>query len=415
MVTIKDIADKTGELEDILSKLKPPEDKKERKESEEGSSGAGEEGESGAGSEGAEGEEGTTGEIEEAPIGESEEDKEDEKSKKGPASGDDEESDEIDDTEGAGIPKAHDSKFEDAKKAFEDEVHDKDTKPDMDKRKEDELDDVTEKFEPVKHDESADEFIEHMRTDPPPTGGYLRGELANIPNLPEVREEIATMLKRIQNISRAPSSTGRLDVRRYMQARLNHADIPVFTSRRLTTLNEGKFLILLDVSGSMWSGMGDAYTIRMPDDHEAIVTRIAVEFSIGQALQEQLTKMGATVKVFSFGEKLIEGFNGGGGQRTEEGLMWVSVYMPYVLQGYTLIFMTDADIVKGFTPEFKAMTATQHKRGGGILLWFTYGAREIPEGLKQAWGSIEAVPVYNKESVQLAIKKLMQKLLTIYT
>ena len=446
-VDIESVAKETDELDEVLNKLKQA---KAKKPPEKGSSSPGGEGESTEG-EGEGNESGGAGEKEEGEEGKEsrsdksgadkegakepdkkdEEDEEVEEGEEGEGSGkDDEKEDEdIEEGEGSGegeedeeepegdeegsIDEEHDSAYEDAKKKFEDEVANKDTKPDIDPSNKEKIGEIVDKFEPVVHDEEADEFIEHIRKDEAPKGDYLQGELSSVINLPDVREDIKAMLKRVQNISRAPSNSGRLDVRRYIQARLNHADIPVFVNRRLTSLNEGKFLILVDVSGSMWSGMRDYHFKTDTANH--VVTRMSFEINVGQALQEQLTKMGATVKVFSFGNKLIEGFNDGGGASTEEGLMWVSVYMPYVLQGYTLIFMTDSDIVNGFTDEFRAMTAMQHKRGGGILLWFNEGASVIPDRLKSAWGSIEAIPVFSKETAMLAIKKLMQKLLTIYT
>ena len=446
-VDIESVAKETDELDEVLNKLKQA---KAKKPPEKGSSSPGGEGEStegegegnesGGAGEKEEGEEGKESrsdksgadkegakepdkkdeedeEVEEGEEGEGSgkgDEKEDEGAEEGEGSGEGEEDEEEPegDEEGS-IDEEHDSAYEDAKKKFEDEVANKDTKPDIDPSTKEKIGEIVDKFEPVVHDEEADEFIEHIRKDEAPKGDYLQGELSSVINLPDVREDIKAMLKRVQNISRAPSNSGRLDVRRYIQARLNHADIPVFVNRRLTSLNEGKFLILVDVSGSMWSGMRDYHFKTDTANH--VVTRMSFEINVGQALQEQLTKMGATVKVFSFGNKLIEGFNDGGGASTEEGLMWVSVYMPYVLQGYTLIFMTDSDIVNGFTDEFRAMTAMQHKRGGGILLWFNEGASVIPDRLKSAWGSIEAIPVFSKETAMLAIKKLMQKLLTIYT
>jgi hypothetical protein len=447
-VDIESVAKETDELDEVLNKLKQAKAKKPPEKGSSSPSGEGEsaegkgtgnksggtgekeEGEegkesrsdrSGAGKEGAKEPDEKDEEDEEVEEGEEGEgsgkgdEKEDEDTEEGEGSGEGEEDEEEPegDEEGAGIDEEHDSAYEDARKKFEDEVANKDTKPDIDASTKEKIGEIVDKFEPVVHDEEADEFIEHIRKDETPKGDYLQGELSSVVNLPDVREDIKAMLKRVQNISRAPSNSGRLDVRRYIQARLNHADIPVFVNRRLTSLNEGKFLILVDVSGSMWSGMRD-YRFKT-DFADHVVTRISFEINVGQALQEQLTKMGATVKVFSFGNKLIEGFNDGGGASTEEGLMWVSVYMPYVLQGYTLIFMTDSDIVNGFTDEFRAMTAMQHKRGGGILLWFNDGASVIPDRLKSAWGSIEAIPVFSKETAMLAIKKLMQKLLTIYT
>jgi hypothetical protein len=450
-VDIESVAKETDELDEVLNKLKQAEAKKppEKGNSSSGGKGASTEGKgtgnksggtgekeegkegkesrsdkSGTDKEGAkepdendeEGEEGEEGEG----SGKGDE-KEDDGAEEGEGSGEGEEDEEEPegDEEGAGIDEEHDSAYEDAKKKFEDEVANKDTKPDIDPSKKEKIGEIVDKFEPVVHDEEADKFIEHIRKDDAPKGEFLQGDLAMIDNLSDIREGVKAMLKRVQNISRAPSNSGRLDVRRYIQARLNHADIPVFVNRKLTSLNEGKFLILVDVSGSMWSPMSDFRA--SPSIYYSggkvgrTVTRISFEINVGQALQEQLTKMGATVKVFSFGNKLIEGFNDGGGASTEEGLMWVSVYMPYVLQGYTLIFMTDSDIVNGFTDEFRAMTAMQHKRGGGILLWFNDGTSVIPDRLKSAWGSIEAIPVFSKETAMLAIKKLMQKLLTIYT
>ena len=447
-VDIESVAKETDELDEVLNKLKQAEAQKppEKGSSSSGGKGASTEGKgegnkSGGAAEKEEGEEGKESRSDKSGAGkegaeEPDEDKEEDEEGEGSGKGDEKEDDGAEegegsgegeedeeepegDEEGADIDEEHDSAYEDAKKKFEDEVANKDTKPDIDVRKRDEIDALADKFEPVVHDEEADKFIEHIRKDETPKGDYLQGELSSVVNLPDVREDIKAMLKRVQNISRAPSNSGRLDVRRYIQARLNHADIPVFVNRRLTSLNEGKFLILVDVSGSMWSGMR-GYNSKLTDYYTGgsighTVTRVDFEINVGQALQEQLTKMGATVKVFSFGNKLIEGFNDGGGASTEEGLMWVSVYMPYVLQGYTLIFMTDSNIVNGFTDEFRAMTATQHKRGGGILLWFNDGASVIPDRLKSAWGSIEAIPVFSKETAMLAIKKLMQKLLTIYT
>lgn len=431
-VDIESVAKETDELDEVLNKLKQA---KAKKPPDKGSSspggkgesteGIGEGNQSGGAGEKEEGEEGKENRSDKSGAGKEgakepdekdEEEEEGEEGEEGEGSSkgeEDEEEEPEGDEEGAGIDEEHDSAYEDAKKKFEDDVANKDTKPDINPSTKEKIGEITDKFEPVVHDEEAEEFIEHIRKDETPKGDYLQGELSSVINLPDVREDIKAMLKRVQNISRAPSNSGRLDVRRYIQARLNHADIPVFVNRRLTSLNEGKFLILVDVSGSMWSGMRD-YRFKT-DSAVHVVTRISFEINVGQALQEQLTKMGATVKVFSFGNKLIEGFNDGGGASTEEGLMWVSVYMPYVLQGYTLIFMTDSDIVNGFTDEFRAMTAMQHKRGGGILLWFNDGASVIPDRLKSAWGSIEAIPVFSKETAMLAIKKLMQKLLTIYT
>ena len=276
--------------------------------------------------------------------------------------------------------------------------------------------------------------------------------------IPEVLAIIAKAFKTVKHIGNAPEQTGRINITRYIQAgmydkRIAQSNIPVFHNKRQVALKDGKFVILVDISGSMITEFGNSATILDKRGHELAKNtetiidikkakklnkqiknagkadkypiekykRSEIALSMAIALEREIKKAGAISVGYTFEEHLHKGLltnKGGGGS---DGLINdADELAPYAQKGYTFIFITDGEFDIAEDSVFYKMLNEIKKRGGGLLLYFTNEATiSITTALnniksKSAWEKTYISPVFDTTSLKNAFNNLTKLLLDHY-
>lgn len=226
-------------------------------------------------------------------------------------------------------------------------------------------------------------------------------------DLPELRKEIQTAIKNFQLTSKRKSRGGVFSSRAYIHAKYNNPNAPMFRSRAKTPLGRGKFLLVMDSSGSMYI---DYPGLQGPMSPHPLNIRFAYIFL--SELSKQLKDKGAKVEEVSFTDDMHHGLvvSDTAGNFTDIDML--KYFKDKVDQGYTIIMVTDeVDKPQPNTVSiFRSLDNSIGTKNSALILTTDKGG-DMFGGLKHA----HRVKIVDKKSISVALKELQKMLEEKYT
>ncbi len=220
--------------------------------------------------------------------------------------------------------------------------------------------------------------------------------------LPVIINTVKAGVRDLMIKSRTPRQQGRLNVKSYIQARENQANIPVFTQRRFNKIHRGKFLIVIDKSGSM-----AAEAIKNNKD----LFKDAVARNLAITLKKELEKLGSVVALHAFGSQYAKDIDAKVGAGSSGLFDNVFTVEKYISSGYTLIVITDAEFEDKWAGRLVKMFMAAKNRRGGILIWFDNDIDEKKvAATTKAFSGVDFIAVSTMKSLRGMFAKITQLL-----
>ncbi len=236
-------------------------------------------------------------------------------------------------------------------------------------------------------------------------------------DLPDLRKQVDNAVKQFVLKSKRSSRSGRLSTRMYIRAKYNNPNTPVFKHKAKIPISRGKFLLVLDGSGSMYPDLNSHGAWVQPAPIGPLVPgqpimSLRLGYIFLDELGKQLKRMGAKVEEISFTTNVYHGLVTDRGAGTSVGPSMLKYFKSKVDEGYTIVIVTDEQDSPGkYTVEaFKKLDSSIGLKNSALIL-------TTPEG-GQMFGSLKhahRVAIGEKKDITKALNELGEMLEEKYT